>query len=170
MTLILDYEAEISKKGKESPEKRVTFGPRLSPEEFDKRMPPASPLRRGSLPRGKFKAKTPSLEQNVTKSQIKKNLFMNSPANKVMKANVKSTTPLMPESSVLLHRLNYSNETIKYSAQGTSEVPKPLFSEIVKKSVSNPPKNVQNVAQRHSANIFLKKTKQKVNIFFDTFL
>lgn len=139
----------------------MTFGPRLSPEEFDKNMPPASPLRKGSLPRDKLKAKTPSFEQEVIKSQIKKNLFMNSSANKVMKA--KSTTPELPESSVVLRRLNYTPGSMKEAIQDEILKPsRPLFSEIVKKSA--PTKNiVQNVVQKSSPQKFIKKTKLKVS-------
>lgn len=163
--MFLDFEVEdvFSKKAKDLSEKRVTFGPRLSPEEFDKNMPPASPLRKGSLPRDKLKAKTPSFEQEVIKSQIKKNLFMNSSANKVMKANAKSATPELPESSVVLRRLNCSPGSMKEAMQEEILKPsRPLFSEIVKKSA--PTKNiVQNVVQKSSPQKFIKKTKLKVN-------
>ncbi|KFM79986.1 Antigen KI-67, partial [Stegodyphus mimosarum] len=140
--------------------KRVTFGPRLSPEEFDKNLPPASPLRRGSLPSAS------PFDQNLLKYQsdfesqkvhgIKKpfkNYSVSSPKKRLEFTSPVAPKPILKESeskkncdlSPHLLRENKQHEKV------------PLFSEVLKKPAKN-----DSYAIKQMDKVPFKKRRPKV--------
>lgn len=55
--------------------KRVSFGPVLSPEQFDKELPPATPVRRGATPRRASNASDHSLVQLCSSSKKRRSVI-----------------------------------------------------------------------------------------------
>ncbi|KAK0144840.1 Proliferation marker protein Ki-67 [Merluccius polli] len=87
--------------------KRVSFGGHLSPELFDKRLPPSSPLQKGATPRRSLSAATPKqslLRRASTIGLIKefdevKSLKAKSPAKKSPKAKTPSPAKKSPKAN-----------------------------------------------------------------------
>lgn len=56
--------------------RKVRFGPKLTPEEFHKHLPPSSPLRRGSLP-GKIRSQKKDLQISKQRLRLSSQLTLN---------------------------------------------------------------------------------------------
>lgn len=128
-------------------------------------MPPASPLRKGSLPTDKLKAR-PSSDQDLMKSQIKKKLFnKGSPAVKHLKHSAEN---VLRNSSVVLQKLSLSRENVSVQEKKSMQS-RPLFSEILKKPPSNCIKHAiaKSAVQKYSPKRLSKKPlKLKVRYLY----
>ncbi|XP_054717588.1 probable replication factor C subunit 1 [Uloborus diversus] len=119
----LDFSDSSARK---SLRRRVTFGPRLSPEEFDKRLPPASPLRRGSLPNRK-RSILNSAKHKITAAPEDKR-FKHCKAMK-LKFSPKCST------SLVATPVNDKNSSEDSEEKVPSVAKRLLFSEVLKKPI-----------------------------------
>ncbi|XP_035222694.1 uncharacterized protein LOC118195479 [Stegodyphus dumicola] len=149
------------KSGESTTKKRVTFGPRLSPEEFDKNLPPASPLRRGSLPSAS------PFDPNVLKYQsdfeskkvhgIKRpceNYSVSSPRRRLEFPSPVAPKPILKESESKKN-CDLSPHLLRENKQHQKV---PLFSEVLKK----PPKNDNYAVKQIDKKIPFEKRGPKV--------
>lgn len=164
----IDFEPEDAFSKEKEAERRVTFGPRLSPEEFDRNMPPASPLRKGSLPGSKLKAKTSVSNSDSVKSHITRNLFRSNQSADSISYEEFSEEHEIHQSTVVLHELNDRDcEHIQDAVckENDNAQSRPLFSDILKKTTTNPPKNVVNKGLKRYSPKRLKKKTIKLKVY-----
>ncbi|VDO03355.1 unnamed protein product [Rodentolepis nana] len=102
--------------------KGVQFGPRLSPEQFDSRLPPATPLKRGDLPPSDLNARSRHHVKKTPGYVASPALILNSPM-------VKGTPVLITPKSVSSPSLSHSPErepSLEVATPGLSAVRKIL--------------------------------------------
>lgn len=160
-----DHQSEVTPSHK----RIVRFGPMLSPEEFDKRLPPNTPVKIGKTPTGRRRS-SPGVVSGPQNSQLKKRLsVVMAPAGEeksnhtvlasMTEANIRKTnqSPLCIETEKSRENLqNTSDSSMNMEATGATKVtetddlyqlsasPKKQTTTLAKKS----PQNVQLQAAR----------------------
>ncbi|KAF7661158.1 hypothetical protein LDENG_00267370 [Lucifuga dentata] len=135
----------------EAKKKRVSFGGHLSPELFDKRMPPASPLRKGATPRRSLCLPKPKLLRRASVIGLVKELEQEDevPNSPKVQSSVKTRTP-SPKKSVSAKSPSPGKKSTKF------KTPSPKASPGMKSPKSRTPSPGKQSTKARSSSSFAK--------------